>query len=156
MCSDITVRDAGIMISTAWRLNLGKRKFGIANQVSLLSEVKSTIPIASAATYPTMMEMRMAIAEAKPLRRTCPKTAISRVIRKTITNFGFMWVYVSVRTIPPFWAAFPASSRPIRATTGPIAAGGSTTSIHFTPTNFTRTATDMKMIPVITNPPRAY
>ena len=52
--------------------------------------------------YPTIIDIRIAIADAKPLNSTCPKTATISVIRNTATNFGSIAVYESVVTMPPF------------------------------------------------------
>ena len=53
-------------------------------------------------------------------------------------------------------AAVPESSSPIRATTDPIAAGGSMMSIHLVPQKCMIVATIQNISPVMTNPPSAY
>ena len=71
---------------------------------------------------------------------TDPRTAVKSVTRNTITFFGSMEDAVR----PALEAAVPASSSPTSATTGPIAAGGSTTSIHLEP--------NLRMIKARTHP----
>ena len=62
----------------------------------------------------------------------------------------------SLPRIPAVCAALPASSRPMSATTGPIAAGGRIASIHAVPTNLIMMATRHISRPVTTKPPSAY
>ena len=58
--------------------------------------------------------------------------------------------------IPAVLAADEDSSRPISATTGPIAADGSTISIHFVPNFLIINANKHPQKPTATNPPHAY
>ena len=63
------------------------------------------------------------------LNTTDPKTAIPNVTKNTMAFSGLMCLSSS----PALFAAVPANSKPIRATTGPIAAGGRTMSIQSEP-----------------------
>ena len=65
----------------------------------------------------------------KPRNSTLPSTATASVTQKVMTDEE---VTLSPM-ISPVDAAEPASSRPISATTGPMAAGGSTTLIQPVP-----------------------
>ena len=116
-------------MTIASHLNFGAEKFGIASQDAVLTLEKSTIPQITAATYPAMIAIRIGIT-AKNLRNTTdPSTATPKVTRNTITFFGS----ITSSFNPALDAAVPASSRPISATTGPMAAGGSTTWIQSDP-----------------------
>ena len=136
----------------ASKLNFGDVKLGRAKNAASLTCVKSRSPHAPAATYPAMIAIRIGITERKPRNRICPNTATPSVTRNTITFFGSTF---SSRS-PAVLAAFPASSRPISATTGPIAAVGSTISIQSVPHWRTINATHIPAIPRTTKPPRAY
>lgn len=102
-------------------MNVGK-----LNTLALEIAEKSTTPKASADRYPTTMDINIAIALAKPLNTTPPNIATSKVMQNIAISLGSNEVYPLSRfdTIAPVLAAVPASSRPMRATTGPIAAGG--------------------------------
>ena len=63
------------------------------------------------------------------LKITDPKTAVSKVAKKTMTLV--LLTFSAVK--PAVDAAVPASYNPINATTGPIAAGGKTTLIQSEP-----------------------
>ncbi len=110
----------------ASRSNLGAEKLGSAKTGAAAMAEKSTIPQAIAAIYPAITAMRIGMTDKKPRKSTEPKTAKPRVTRKTIT---FLRLITSSRS-PALLAALADSSSPMRATTGPIAAGGRTTSIH--------------------------
>ena len=122
-------RMTGMMIMIASILNFGAVKFGIAKIGAAAIAEKSTIPHATAATYPAITAIRIGITDKNPRNRTEPKTAKPSVTRNTIRFFGSM---VSSKS-PALLAALEESSNPIRATTGPMAAGGRTTSIHLYP-----------------------
>ena len=117
------------MITIASHLNFGTEKFGIEKIGAAATSEKSTIPQARAAIYPAIMAIRIGMTDKNPRNKTEPSTATRSVTRNTITFLTSITSSVS----PAFDAAVPASSRPIRATTGPIAAGGSTTSIQSEP-----------------------
>lgn len=57
---------------------------------------------------------------------------------------------------PALLAAVALSSKPIKATTGPIAAGGNTISIHLVPHFLIIKANRQPQKPTATNPPKAY
>ena len=82
-----------------------------------------------------------------------PNTATPKVTTNTATFFGS--TEPSVTTIPPVLAAFPANSRPMRATTGPMAAGGRMTSIQREPNFQIIRARTQPKIPTATKPPWA-
>ena len=117
------------MITIASHLNFGAEKFGSEKNGASATAEKSTMPHKRAATYPAITAIRIGITERNFLNTTEPSTAVSSVTRNTITFFISI---VSAKS-PALEAAVPASSRPIRATTGPIAAGGSTTLIQSEP-----------------------
>ena len=85
-------------------------------------------------------------------KRTEPKTATPRVTAKTA-----MWG-PELRSAPvlPGVMVLPASSRPMRATTGPMAAGGRMTSIQSVPNFQTTRASRQPSRPTTTKPPWAY
>ena len=101
------------------------------------------------------MAISMAIAAANPLNTTWPTTARASVKMNTTTNLGSI-AAPSELMMPPVLAAEPASSRPMRATIGPMAAGGSTASIQFTPANLIIMAMMANIAPAQINPPRQY
>ena len=142
----------GRMITIASHLNFGAEKLGMANMEASATFEKLTIPVRSAATYPTMMEIRIGITDRNPRNTTEPSTAVSSVARNTIT---FLISMDSTPTSFAFSAAFPASSRPMSATTGPIAAGGSTISIQSEPNLYMISASTQPRNPTATKPPRA-
>ena len=144
------------MIIIALRLNLGSMNAGSANTLASETAAKSTSPMMAASTYPETIAIRIAMAAANPLNTTCPITASARVNMNTNTNLGSIAAPSPELTMPPVLAAEPASSRPMRATIGPIAAGGSTASIQLTPANFIIIATMQNMAPAHMNPPRQY
>ena len=78
--------------------------------------------------------------------------ATPKVTPNTITLFGS----TTSSNNPAVLAALLESSKPIKATTGPIAAGGSTTSIHFVPNFLIKAANKHPQKPTTTKPPRAY
>ena len=90
---------------------------------------KSTIPQMMAAAYPARTAMRIGITARNLRNRMEPNTATPKVTRNTMIFLGSM---VSSRR-PALEAALEDSSRPISATTGPIAAGGSTMLIQSVP-----------------------
>ena len=75
------------------------------------------------------MAIKIGIVEKKPRNSTLPNTATASVTRKVIT----VPVVTLSPTMQPVDAAEPASSKPISATTGPMAAGGRTTLIQSVP-----------------------
>ena len=92
---------------------------------------KSRIPAMAAATYPAITAIRIGITERKPRNRTEPNTAKPRVTKNTM---AFLGIDDFIQKAARCWPALPESSRPMRATTGPMAAGGRTMSIHLYPT----------------------
>ena len=76
-----------------------------------------------------MIAIRIGMVEKKPRNMTLPNTATASVTRKVTT----VPTVTLSPTMQPVEAAEPASSRPISATTGPMAAGGSTTLIQSVP-----------------------
>jgi len=75
------------------------------------------------------MAIKIGIVEKKPRNSTLPNTATASVTRKVMT----VPLVTPLPIIQPVSAAEPASSKPIRATTGPMAAGGRTTLIQSVP-----------------------
>ena len=59
--------------------------------------------------------------------------AVNSVIKKTKKSFFEAVSVIRLAPIVPPVTVFPASSKPIRATTAPIAAGGRRTSIQLVP-----------------------
>ena len=129
ICSDVITRSTGKIIKIAPISNFGAWKFGIANHEASTTCVKSRIPQASAVRYPAITAIKIGITDKNPLNKIFPNTATPNVTANTITFFGSILSSKS----PALLAAEPDNSRPINATTGPIAAGGSTISIHFVP-----------------------
>ena len=117
------------MITIASHLNFGVEKFGSEKSGAAATSEKSTIPQNNAATYPAMIAIRIGITARNLRNTTDPSTAVNNVTKNTITFL--LSITSSFR--PAFDAAVPASSRPISATTGPMAAGGSTTLIQSDP-----------------------
>ena len=77
--------------------------------------------------------MRIGIVEKNPLKATEPIIAVKRVIPNTKKSLELAVSVIRFAPMAPPVTVFPASSKPIRATTAPMAAGGRTTSIHFVP-----------------------
>ena len=117
------------MVMIASRLNLGLEKLGSAKTGAAATAEKSRRPHANAAAYPAMTAIRIGMTEKNFLNRMEPNTAVPSVIMNTIILPGS----ITGSKRPAFSAALPESSRPIRATTGPMAAGGRTTLIHSVP-----------------------
>ncbi len=90
----------------------------------------------------------------KPLNSTEPKATVSRVVMEMMMAV-VLYAPVASGMTPAMPVATPASSRPIRATMGPMVAGGSTTPIHSGPNFQMIRATAMKMQPEAMNPPSA-
>ena len=110
------------------------------------------MPTATAVKYPVTTAIKIGMTLKNFLKHTLPITAIPSVTAKTITFLGSM---LSPR-IPAVLAADEDNSRPINATTGPIAADGSTISIHFVPNFLMIIANKHPQKPTATNPPHAY
>ena len=129
ICSDVITSSTGRIIIIAPRSNFGDWKFGIANHDASITCVKSKIPHASAVRYPAMTAIKIGITDKNPRNKIFPNTATPSVTANTITFFESILLSRS----PALLADELDNSSPISATTGPIAAGGSTISIHFVP-----------------------
>ena len=85
------------------------------------------------------------------LKQIFPITATPKVIKNTPTLAA--WILSPNK--PALLAAVALSSKPIKATTGPIAAGGKTMSIHLVPHFLIIKANTHPQKPTTTNPPKA-
>ena len=85
------------------------------------------------------------------LKQIFPKIATPRVIKNTQT----LAASILFPNNPALLAAVALNSNPINATTGPIAAGGKTISIHFVPHFLIIKANKQPQNPTATNPPKA-
>ncbi len=77
-----------------------------------------------------MIAIKIGITLKNLRKQTDPTTATPNVTANTITLAGS----ITLSNKPAFEAALLESSKPIKATTGPIAALGKTMSIHLVPT----------------------
>ena len=152
ICSDAITNNTGIIIRMASILNFGAWKLGIEIKLASSTGEKSTIPTATAVKYPATTAIRIGITLKNFLKHTLPITATPSVTANTITLLGL----ITSSSSPAVLAADEDSSSPIRATTGPMAADGSTISIHFVPNFLMIRASKHPQNPTATNPPHAY
>src|SRR5699024_9215667 len=110
---------------------------------------------AMAARYPHNMAIKIGITDKNFRNNTEPNTATETVTKKTIT-FSYKIFSPSIGNNPALLAAVPANSKPINATTGPIAAGGSTISIQSEPNLYMIAAKIQPQNPTATKAPNAY
>ena len=80
-----------------------------------------------------MLAIKIEMVDKKPLKRTEPKTAAPIVIKKTIMSPREADSVMMFAPIVPPRTVSPVSSKPIRETTAPMAAGGRMTFIQEVP-----------------------
>ena len=77
-----------------------------------------------------MIAIKIGMAEKNPLNATEPITAVPRVTKNIMMSLLVAVSVIRLAPIDPPVTVLPASSKPIKATTAPMAAGGRATSIH--------------------------
>ena len=111
--------------------------------------------MAIAAPYPHSIAINIGITDKNFLNITEPNTATTIVTKNTIALLEEI-LSPSAGKSPALLAAVAANSKPINATTGPIAAGGNTTSIQSEPNLYIIKDNIQPQNPTATNAPKAY
>jgi len=154
MCSESTTRAAGVITRMAVGSKRGPVNRGNETTCSAATLARSTRPSTKASAYPPNTASRIGITARKPRNSSEPKMARASVVSPMAMSAGTRTPLASGNR-PAIPAATLPSSRPIRATMGPMAAGGRTMSSQRVPAQAIRPAARAKTTPAAMKPPRA-